>query len=115
VPTLRRLSGADDAQGRIVPFSLRGLHGEGCFAAPPLSRRSFLAGAAAASLAGSAAQAPAKPRRIDLHHHFGPPVHAAALTGSEAVEGVHVCKFSPDDIRTIDSENAIRVMPQLPV
>jgi hypothetical protein len=42
-----------------------------------------------------------------------PPVHA--LTGTEAVEGVHADKFSPDDIRAIESENTIRVMPQLRV
>src|SRR5258708_532949 len=35
--------------------------------------------------------------------------------GSEAVEGVHNYKFSPDEIKAIDSENAIRVMPALRV
>jgi predicted TIM-barrel fold metal-dependent hydrolase len=35
--------------------------------------------------------------------------------GVEAVEGVHNYKFSADDIKAIDSENAIRVMPSLRV
>jgi len=35
--------------------------------------------------------------------------------GIEAVEGVHAYKFSPDEIKAIDSENAIRVMPRLKV
>ena len=35
--------------------------------------------------------------------------------GAEAVEGVHHYKFSPDEIKAIDSENAIRVMPGLKV
>jgi predicted TIM-barrel fold metal-dependent hydrolase len=35
--------------------------------------------------------------------------------GAEAVEGVHHYKFSPDEIKAIDSENAIRVMPGLKI
>src|SRR5262245_11048564 len=59
------------------------------FAAAAVSRRSLLAGGAAATmgLAASAftaspveAQAPAKPRRIDVHHHVVPPVQREALT-----------------------------------
>jgi len=35
--------------------------------------------------------------------------------GAEAVEGVHHYKFSPDEIKAIDSGNAIRAMPGLKV
>jgi 6-methylsalicylate decarboxylase len=58
------------------------------FSAQAVSRRGFLAGSAAAALGLTAAaadappvlaQSPAKPRRIDVHHHFVPPVHAEAL------------------------------------
>src|SRR5262249_6710317 len=51
-------------------------------AATPVSRRGFLSGGTAAlGTAGSpapptAAQAPAKPHRIDVHHHIIPPVQA---------------------------------------
>jgi predicted TIM-barrel fold metal-dependent hydrolase len=62
----------------------------GEWAATGVSRREALRtgaslglGAAAASfgVAGAAAQAPAaaKPRRIDVHHHYVPPVHADAM------------------------------------
>ena len=64
------------------------------FAAPPLSRRNFLKQGVAATAVGLAAtaaaappvsaQAPAKPRRIDVHHHFVPPVHAQALNAHKA-------------------------------
>jgi 6-methylsalicylate decarboxylase len=69
------------------------------FAGPPVSRRNFLTGVAAASVWGVAAapalaQAPAvpgpvapaivKPRRIDVHHHIVPPVHAAALASHKS-------------------------------
>jgi 6-methylsalicylate decarboxylase len=54
------------------------------FAATPVTRRGLLAGGAATlaafSAAPTAAQAPAKPRRIDVHHHIVPPVQAEALT-----------------------------------
>jgi predicted TIM-barrel fold metal-dependent hydrolase len=63
------------------------------FAGPPVSRRNFLSGTAATALgfAGASVTAPpasaqapaalaaAKPRRIDVHHHIVPPVHAEAL------------------------------------
>ena len=55
-------------------------------AGPPVSRRNFLSGGTAATALGfsaqapAAAQAPAKLRRIDVHHHIVPPVHAEALT-----------------------------------
>jgi predicted TIM-barrel fold metal-dependent hydrolase len=48
-----------------------------------VNRRSFLAGSATAAAMGLAppalAQAPAKTRRIDVHHHIVPPVQAEAL------------------------------------
>ena len=50
-------------------------HGAGCLCGR--SRRGFMAGAMAtgvAALSGKArAQTPAKPRRIDVHHHMLPP------------------------------------------
>jgi 6-methylsalicylate decarboxylase len=57
------------------------------FAATPVSRRNFLSGSAAVvgaaasgfSAAPALAQAPAKPRRIDVHHHVIPPVQREAL------------------------------------
>src|SRR5882724_5805708 len=59
------------------------------FAGPLVSRRNFLAGGTALGFAGATvapppastqalAQAP-RPRRIDVHHHIVPPVHAEAL------------------------------------
>jgi 6-methylsalicylate decarboxylase len=60
----------------------------GAWAATGVSRRQALRagaalglGAAAASLGAAAAQTPAvgKPRRIDVHHHYVPPVHSDAM------------------------------------
>jgi predicted TIM-barrel fold metal-dependent hydrolase len=57
------------------------------FTSTAVSRRGFLSGAAATGLAASTftatpapAQTPAKPRRIDVHHHVVPPVQREALT-----------------------------------
>src|SRR6202051_3697402 len=69
------------------------------FTGPPVSRRNFLSGGAAATALGSAgaatlaappaaAQAPAKPRRIDVHHHIVPPVHAEALARHKSTNPV---------------------------
>jgi predicted TIM-barrel fold metal-dependent hydrolase len=56
-----------------------------------LDRRAFLAasataglGLAAGALSRSPAAAQAKPRRIDVHHHVVPPVHAEALARHKA-------------------------------
>jgi predicted TIM-barrel fold metal-dependent hydrolase len=68
----------------------------------PVSRRNFLSGSAAATALGFAgatvvaspgsAQAPAapatKPRRIDVHHHIVPPVHAQALAAHKSTSPV---------------------------
>jgi predicted TIM-barrel fold metal-dependent hydrolase len=35
--------------------------------------------------------------------------------GAEATEGVYTYNFSPEELKAIDSENAIRVMPALRV
>jgi predicted TIM-barrel fold metal-dependent hydrolase len=57
------------------------------------SRRNFLSGGAAAGLGlaapaviapSASAQAPAKPRRIDVHHHIIPPVHAQAMASHKS-------------------------------
>ena len=67
------------------------------FAGSPVSRRSFLSGSAAAlgvagaTMAGqpAPAQTPAvKPRRIDVHHHIVPPVHAQALAAHKSTNPV---------------------------
>jgi predicted TIM-barrel fold metal-dependent hydrolase len=74
------------------------------FASPPVSRRNFLSGSAAMTALGAAgagmvaatasAQAPAapsaatKPRRIDVHHHIVPPVHAQALASHKSTNPV---------------------------
>jgi len=72
------------------------------FGAQPVSRRNFLSrgaaaivglGAAAAVEPPASAQAPAKPRRIDVHHHFVPPVHAEALNAHKSTSPF---KWSPD-------------------
>src|SRR5436190_12119507 len=52
------------------------------FAATPVTRRSVLAGGTAvlsAAAMPAAAQTPAKPHRIDVHHHIIPPVQAEAV------------------------------------
>jgi predicted TIM-barrel fold metal-dependent hydrolase len=73
------------------------------FAGSPVSRRNILAGGAAATAWGVAgatlatlpasAQTPGapaviKPRRIDVHHHIVPPVHAAALASHKSTNPV---------------------------
>src|SRR5262245_2774206 len=67
--------------------------GEGDVAA--LDRRRFIAGAAAALTAGAGAigakrpalaQGPAKPHRIDVHHHFSPPKWIAEVSGRELLQ-----------------------------
>ncbi len=72
------------------------------FAAARVSRRNVLAAGVATMGLGLAApairatlasaQAPAKPRRIDVHHHIVPPVHAEALTRNRSTGPV---KWSP--------------------
>src|SRR3954470_3471511 len=66
----------------------------------PISRRAFVAGGMSAIGAGlsafaaapAEAQAPAKPHRIDVHHHIVPPVHAQALTSHRSTSPT---KWSP--------------------
>jgi predicted TIM-barrel fold metal-dependent hydrolase len=67
------------------------------FAGPAIDRRSFLATSAAAvglglaapalSSTPAAAQAPAKPRRIDVHHHVIPPAQAEAFAHHRTSSG----------------------------
>jgi 6-methylsalicylate decarboxylase len=68
---------------------------EGTAAGPSLSRRRFVAGGAAALAFGAAmggspvpaaAQAPAHPQRIDVHHHFSPPKWIAEVRGRELLQ-----------------------------
>jgi predicted TIM-barrel fold metal-dependent hydrolase len=82
---------ADKVEGEMPMLKTTGLNLlSGCtcceprapFAATPITRRSVLAGGAAvlsAAAVPAAAQAPAKPRRIDVHHHIIPPAQAEAL------------------------------------
>src|SRR5215217_5920092 len=69
-------------------------------AAQSISRRAFIAGSMSAIGAGlsafsstpAEAQGPAKPHRIDVHHHIVPPVHAQALTSHRSTSPT---KWSP--------------------
>ncbi len=66
------------------------------FAGPAVSRRSFLSASAAVGLglaapaiapSPGAAQAPVKPRRIDVHHHCIPPAQAEAFSHHRTSSG----------------------------
>src|SRR5581483_9329395 len=74
------------------------LSGCGCcgagsnFSAAPVSRRDFIAGGGAAlglatSIRPSRAQQPSPKRRIDVHHHIVPPVHAEAMAKHKSSGG----------------------------
>jgi predicted TIM-barrel fold metal-dependent hydrolase len=86
---------------------------------PPVSRRNFLSGSAAATALGFAGaspiaatpasaqapsapapsvQAPAKPRRIDVHHHIVPPVQAEALARHKSTPTKWSIDMSLDDM-----------------
>ena len=75
-------------------------------AALPLSRRRFVAGGAAALAVGAGAapgatipparaQAPDKPQRIDVHHHFSPPKWIAEVKGRELLQPANT-NWTPD-------------------
>jgi len=88
-----------------------------------VSRRSFLSGSAAATALGFAAaatvanppasaqapapQAPAKPRRIDVHHHIVPPVHAEALARHKSTAAKWSIEMSLDDMDKADVDTAV--------
>ncbi|HLH95754.1 MAG TPA: amidohydrolase family protein [Xanthobacteraceae bacterium] len=82
-----------------------------------MSRRDFLAGSAAASALGmvgastntppAAAQAPAKPRRIDVHHHFVPPVHAEALARHKSTAAKWSVEASLSDMDKAGVDTAV--------
>jgi len=55
-----------------------------------LNRRSFLFGLAALAQAGL----PARPRRIDVHHHFAPPVWIAEVKGRPLLQAANT-KWTP--------------------
>jgi predicted TIM-barrel fold metal-dependent hydrolase len=84
----------------------------------PVNRRNFLSGSAAATALGFAgappavaqaptAQAPAKPRRIDVHHHIVPPVHAAALAKHKSSAAKWSIEMSLDDMDKAGTDTAI--------
>ena len=93
------------------------------FAGPPVSRRNFLSGGAAATALGfagaaavamppaaaqaPAAQAPAKPRRIDVHHHIVPPVHAEALARHKSSATKWSVNMSLDDMDKAGVDTAV--------
>jgi len=68
-----------------------------CEASSSLSRRSFIAQAAAAgaatALASVPAQADEKPSKIDVHHHFAPDFHRDAVIARRG--GLRWPKWSP--------------------
>src|SRR5262245_61432903 len=76
-------------------------HGAGCLCG--MSRRGFLAGAAAAGLAGAAdfraeavAQTPAAAQRIDVHHHMLPPAYIEKRLAQGVGEGsTEVSQWTP--------------------
>jgi 6-methylsalicylate decarboxylase len=92
-------------------------------AGPPVSRRNFLSGSAAATALGltgassiaaspaaaqaPAAQAPVKPRRIDVHHHIVPPVHAQALAAHKSTPAKWSVAMSLDDMDKAGVDTAI--------
>ena len=92
------------------------------FAGLPVSRRNFLSGTAATATLGlgaasiamapAAAQAPAapaaaKPRRIDVHHHVVPPVHAAALAAHNSPAAQWSVAMSLDDMDKAGTDTAV--------
>lgn len=90
----KRRNAMDRPPGRRLLSQCSCCQAAPAFATPSLSRRNFLKHGVAATAVGLAAtaaaappasaQAPAKPRRIDVHHHFVPPVHAQALNAHKA-------------------------------
>jgi predicted TIM-barrel fold metal-dependent hydrolase len=81
-----------------------------------VSRRNFLsggaaalgfAGAAAVAMPPAAAQAPAKPRRIDVHHHIVPPVHAEALARHKSTATKWSVNMSLDDMDKAGVDTAV--------
>ncbi len=79
----------------------------------PVSRRNVLAAGAAAAALGlersssASAQTPAKPRRIDVHHHFVPPVHAEALAAHKNSPSKWTPALSLDDMDKAGIDTAI--------
>jgi predicted TIM-barrel fold metal-dependent hydrolase len=90
-------------------------------AGAPVSRRNFLTSGTAATALGLAgatiavppvltpalAQAPAKPRRIDVHHHIVPPVHAEALARHKNAPTKWSVAMSLDDMDRAGVDTAI--------
>src|SRR5215470_20413457 len=74
----------------MLGFSRKFFRSCACCDAPSLSRRQFVVTGAAALAVGSAvpaaAQAPANPQRIDVHHHFSPPKWIAEVKGRELLQ-----------------------------
>jgi predicted TIM-barrel fold metal-dependent hydrolase len=81
-----------------------------------VSRRNFLSGSAAATALGFAAtsvappasaQALAKPRRIDVHHHIVPPVQAQALMAHKSTPAKWSVAMSLDDMDKAGVDTAV--------
>jgi predicted TIM-barrel fold metal-dependent hydrolase len=92
------------------------------FAGPSVSRRNFLSGSAAATALGftgasaiatpasaqaPSAQVPAKPRRIDVHHHIVPPVQAEALARHKSTPAKWSIEMSLDDMDKAGVDTAV--------
>jgi predicted TIM-barrel fold metal-dependent hydrolase len=85
--------------------------------AAPVSRRNFLSGSAALGLAGAASvaarpgsaqtPAPAKPRRIDVHHHIVPPAQAEALARHKSGATKWSVAMSLDDMDKAGTDTAV--------
>src|SRR5450631_181264 len=83
----------------------------------PVSRRNFLSGSAATALGFSvappasaqapSAQAPVKPRRIDVHHHIVPPAQALALTAHKGTPTKWSVAMSLDDMDKAGVDTAV--------
>jgi hypothetical protein len=83
------------------------------------SRRTFLMGVAGGGgLCGRSWAQTTTAGRLDLHHHFGSPrwiVFGADFPYSTIinhVEGLRKCGFTPEELRGIDRENALRFLPR---
>jgi predicted TIM-barrel fold metal-dependent hydrolase len=83
-----------------------------------VSRRNFLSGSAAATALGFAgatcvvpppvrAQAPAKPRRIDVHHHIVPPAQAKAIEAHKSTPAKWSVAMSLDDMDKAGVDTAV--------
>ena len=70
-----------------------------------LTRRTFLSGTLA-SLARAQAPAPSTKKRIDIHHHFGPPTWVAAMKGNAMLQPSNTTWTVEKSLEDLDRGNA---------